>query len=44
MSRTAIALLAQLVGFAILVLGVYLVAGMGPALIVAGILMVALGR
>lgn len=44
MSRTHLALLAQLVGFAVLVLGVHLVAGLGAALIVTGIVLVALGR
>lgn len=36
--------LVQFLGLALLTIGVYLVGGAGPALIVAGVLMLAVGR
>lgn len=44
MNRNRLALLVQLAGFTALAAGVYFVFGIGVALIVAGVLLVGLGR
>lgn len=44
MTRTSLAFLAQLAGCTVLVLGVFLVFGLGVACIVAGLILLGLGR